>query len=61
MPHDGIRHVPPVAPVARTNRQPPTGPAMNYRHAYHAGNHADVVKHSVLLALCEALVAKPSP
>ena len=34
---------------------------MNYRHAFHAGNHADVLKHVVLLALCEALTAKPSP
>lgn len=34
---------------------------MNYRHAFHAGNHADVLKHVVLLALCEALVAKPTP
>ncbi|MDE2408391.1 MAG: 23S rRNA (adenine(2030)-N(6))-methyltransferase RlmJ, partial [Xanthomonadaceae bacterium] len=34
---------------------------MNYRHAFHAGNHADVLKHVVLLALCETLTAKPSP
>ncbi len=34
---------------------------MNYRHAFHAGNHADVLKHTVLLALCDALTAKPSP
>jgi 23S rRNA (adenine2030-N6)-methyltransferase len=34
---------------------------MNYRHAFHAGNHADVFKHAVLLALCDALAAKPSP
>ena len=34
---------------------------MNYRHAFHAGNHADVLKHVVLLALCDALAAKPSP
>ena len=34
---------------------------MNYRHAFHAGNHADVLKHVVLLALCEALVRKPAP
>ena len=34
---------------------------MNYRHAFHAGNHADVLKHVVLLALCEALVAKDAP
>ena len=33
---------------------------MNYRHAFHAGNHADVLKHVVVLALCDALVAKPS-
>ena len=34
---------------------------MNYRHAYHAGNFADVLKHTVLLALIEAMQAKPSP
>ncbi|TWT21368.1 23S rRNA (adenine(2030)-N(6))-methyltransferase RlmJ [Luteimonas marina] len=33
---------------------------MNYRHAFHAGNHADVLKHTVLLALCDALAAKPA-
>src|SRR3546814_20568040 len=32
---------------------------MNYRHAFHAGNHADVLKHVALLALCDALVDKP--
>ena len=32
---------------------------MNYRHAFHAGNHADVLKHVVLLALCDALTRKP--
>ncbi len=34
---------------------------MNYRHAFHAGNHADVLKHVVLLAVCDALTAKPTP
>ncbi|MBF6023647.1 23S rRNA (adenine(2030)-N(6))-methyltransferase RlmJ [Lysobacter niastensis] len=34
---------------------------MNYRHAFHAGNHADVLKHVVLLALCDAMTAKPAP
>lgn len=34
---------------------------MNYRHAFHAGNHADVLKHVVLLGLCDALMAKPAP
>ncbi|MDA3914428.1 23S rRNA (adenine(2030)-N(6))-methyltransferase RlmJ [Oleiagrimonas sp.] len=34
---------------------------MNYRHAYHAGNFADVFKHCVLVALLEALKAKSKP
>jgi 23S rRNA (adenine2030-N6)-methyltransferase len=34
---------------------------MNYRHAFHAGNHADALKHTLLLALCDALTAKPAP
>ncbi len=34
---------------------------MNYRHAFHAGNHADALKHVLLLALCDALTAKPAP
>ena len=34
---------------------------MNYRHAFHAGNHADVTKHVALLAICDALTAKPAP
>ena len=34
---------------------------MNYRHAFHAGNHADVLKHVVLLALLEALERKATP
>lgn len=33
---------------------------MNYRHAFHAGNHADVLKHITVLALCDALTAKPA-
>ncbi|MGS1079795.1 23S rRNA (adenine(2030)-N(6))-methyltransferase RlmJ [Pseudoxanthomonas beigongshangi] len=34
---------------------------MNYRHAFHAGNHADVLKHVLLLALLEALKRKDAP
>lgn len=34
---------------------------MNYRHAFHAGNFADVHKHVVLLALIERLKRKPTP
>ena len=31
---------------------------MNYRHSFHAGNSADVVKHSLLIALVQALQQK---
>lgn len=34
---------------------------MNYRHAFHAGNFADVHKHVTLLALLERLKRKPTP
>ncbi|MCB1569132.1 MAG: 23S rRNA (adenine(2030)-N(6))-methyltransferase RlmJ [Xanthomonadales bacterium] len=34
---------------------------MNYDHAFHAGNHADVLKHLVLVAVLEALARKPAP
>ena len=34
---------------------------MNYRHAFHAGNFADVFKHAILIGLIDALKAKPTP
>ncbi|HEX3917711.1 MAG TPA: 23S rRNA (adenine(2030)-N(6))-methyltransferase RlmJ [Caulobacteraceae bacterium] len=34
---------------------------MNYRHAFHAGNHADVFKHAALVAVLEHLLTKPQP
>jgi 23S rRNA (adenine2030-N6)-methyltransferase len=34
---------------------------MNYRHAFHAGNFADVLKHAVLVALLESLKRKQAP
>ncbi|HEX7914683.1 23S rRNA (adenine(2030)-N(6))-methyltransferase RlmJ [Rudaea sp.] len=34
---------------------------MNYRHAFHAGNFADVFKHAILIGLLDALKAKPTP
>ncbi len=34
---------------------------MNYRHAYHAGNFADVLKHTCLVALLESLKSKTTP
>ena len=34
---------------------------MNYRHAFHAGNFADVMKHVCLVALLRGLARKDSP
>ncbi len=34
---------------------------MNYRHAFHAGNFADCMKHALLVWLVEALKRKPAP
>jgi len=35
--------------------------AVNYRHAFHAGNFADCMKHAVLVWLLRALQRKPTP
>lgn len=32
-----------------------------YRHAFHAGNHADVLKHIVLMLVLQHMNAKPKP
>jgi 23S rRNA (adenine2030-N6)-methyltransferase len=34
---------------------------LSYLHGYHAGNHADVLKHTVLTALLARLVSKAKP
>ena len=34
---------------------------MNYRHAFHAGNFADCVKHAVLIWMLRALMRKTAP
>ncbi len=34
---------------------------MNYRHQYHAGNRADVIKHLILIALLSHLKKKETP
>lgn len=34
---------------------------LSYRHSFHAGNHADVLKHSVLLAVLNYLLQKEKP
>src|SRR5262249_42757440 len=38
-----------------------SGLAMNYRHAYHAGNFADVLKHAVLALVLDYLKRKEAP
>lgn len=34
---------------------------MNYRHAYHAGNFADCMKHALLVWMLRAMARKPAP
>jgi 23S rRNA (adenine2030-N6)-methyltransferase len=34
---------------------------LSYQHDYHAGNHADVLKHAVLALVIRALQKKPTP
>ena len=34
---------------------------LSYRHAFHAGNHADVLKHTVLVSLLRYLAQKDKP
>ncbi len=34
---------------------------MNYRHAFHAGNFADLLKHAILLGLLQALAGRGRP
>jgi 23S rRNA (adenine2030-N6)-methyltransferase len=43
-------------PVIRQRRA-----ALNYRHAFHAGNFADLVKHAALLRMLSALTADGPP
>src|SRR5206468_3686666 len=50
--------VPHITPPAREEGGP--GSRMNYRHAFHAGNFADVVKHVVLTRILLYLQDKPA-
>ena len=34
---------------------------LSYRHAFHAGNHADVLKHFILVCLLRHLALKDKP
>lgn len=48
-------------PALDAGELPRDSPSMNYRHAYHAGNFADVVKHGVFALVIEHLKAKQAP
>ena len=41
--------------------RPRYSPTMNYRHAFHAGNFADVVKHAILALCLDHLGSKDKP
>src|SRR5215469_5397287 len=47
--------------AAATPARPQLTDWMNYRHAFHAGNFADVVKHVALTAILERLKKKDTP
>ncbi len=34
---------------------------MNYRHAFHAGNFADLIKHAAVTLIMDRLMARPAP
>ena len=34
---------------------------LSYRHAFHAGNHADVLKHLILIQVLRYMGQKPAP
>lgn len=34
---------------------------LSYRHAFHAGNHADVLKHLILIQIARYMAEKPAP
>ena len=49
------------APRPRWPLEAPDMRRMNYRHAFHAGNFADCMKHALLVWLLRALQRKPAP
>ncbi len=50
-----------MKPARPRSRAALTLKLMNYRHAYHAGNFADVLKHLVLTLVIEHMKQKPAP
>jgi 23S rRNA (adenine2030-N6)-methyltransferase len=50
----------PISDIGRSNRNEISFAVMNYQHAFHAGNFADVHKHVVLTRILMHLRAKPA-
>jgi 23S rRNA (adenine2030-N6)-methyltransferase len=48
-------------PLQSSNPSRPSATVLSYRHAFHAGNHADVLKHFVLCLLARHLCTKDKP
>ena len=51
---DDVRILVPALHLSSSSR-------LNYVHGYHAGNYADVVKHSILIILLQCMKRKDSP
>ena len=50
-----------VAPDALSAGPKARAPPMNYRHAFHAGNFADVFKHALLARILVYMTRKAAP
>jgi 23S rRNA (adenine2030-N6)-methyltransferase len=55
------RHERPLPQLRRRTPTPAATQTVNYRHAYHAGNFADVIKHVALVAILLHLRKKEKP
>jgi 23S rRNA (adenine2030-N6)-methyltransferase len=51
----------PLPQLRRRVEGAPAAAGMNYRHAYHAGNFADVMKHAALVCAIDCLKRKDKP
>ncbi len=47
--------------AATSSTESSKNPMFSYRHAFHAGNHADVLKHTVLVHIIQHLKRKEKP
>ena len=61
LPEGGGTHLPPRVDRRRAGAVSGARAAMNYRHAFHAGNFADVFKHAILARILVYLARKQAP